>query len=402
MSFEGVHVDVISARKLIAADRGGTSDPFARVKLVDGDGKELGQYKTKVIKKTLNPAWNESIVFGDNLDGVIARECRVEVTLMDYDLVGSNDPLGRVVVPLAGLAEQPSFSMEAAHPLEPMKANQRVSGEISLKIRVLGKNAFSSVLENSEDKLPDHETHALEYADEDCNELHVTLIRCRNLLVMDSSLLGKGSSDPYVRLAVHGTKLKSTTKKKNLNPEWNETFVIEADDEDAMLEVTVMDYDLVGSDDFMGKSSIPLRTLKDKLLHREWHPLTNEAGELDQGHGDVELGLWWKHSAKVAAQTSMELSDEEAIAADEDPELPMNELLVALVRGRNLPVMDTATLGMGKGSSDPLVTIRCENAMAKSSTKKKNLNPIWKERFCLPVRDASSAQVSSSSSLGSF
>ena len=83
------------------------------------------------------------------------------------------------------------------------------------------------------------------------NELHVYLVRARDLEVMDSGLLGKGSSDPIVVLDVMGTSHKSTQKKKELNPVWLESFSWPVEDDEAVLEVTVEDYDMTGND-FMG------------------------------------------------------------------------------------------------------------------------------------------------------
>ena len=83
------------------------------------------------------------------------------------------------------------------------------------------------------------------------NELHVYLVRARDLEVMDSGLLGKGSSDPIVVLDVMGTSRKSTQKKKELNPVWLESFSWPVEDDEAILEVVVEDYDMTGND-FMG------------------------------------------------------------------------------------------------------------------------------------------------------
>ena len=86
------------------------------------------------------------------------------------------------------------------------------------------------------------------------NELHVYLVRARDLEAMDSGLLGKASSDPVVVLDVMGTSHKSTQKKKELNPVWLESFSWPVEDDEAMLEVVVEDYDLTGND-FMGRTS---------------------------------------------------------------------------------------------------------------------------------------------------
>lgn len=47
-------VTLVSAKNLIAADRGGFSDPFVLFKV---NGKEV--FKSDVVKKTVNPEFNE-------------------------------------------------------------------------------------------------------------------------------------------------------------------------------------------------------------------------------------------------------------------------------------------------------------------------------------------------------
>ncbi|KAI8376305.1 C2 domain-containing protein [Radiomyces spectabilis] len=53
-----IHVTLSSARNLKAMDRSGTSDPYVRVRI----GNKV-VYKTKHIKKTLTPEWNESFSY---------------------------------------------------------------------------------------------------------------------------------------------------------------------------------------------------------------------------------------------------------------------------------------------------------------------------------------------------
>lgn len=50
-------VNLVRAKDLVAADRGGASDPYFVFRV---NGKEV--YKSEVIKKTLNPEYNESFV----------------------------------------------------------------------------------------------------------------------------------------------------------------------------------------------------------------------------------------------------------------------------------------------------------------------------------------------------
>lgn len=75
--------------------------------------------------------------------------------------------------------------------------------------------------------------------------LHVKVVRAIKLLKMD--LLG--SSDPYVKLSLSGERLpakKTSIKKKNLNPEWNENFkLIVKDPQSQVLNINVYDWDKV-------------------------------------------------------------------------------------------------------------------------------------------------------------
>ncbi|KAI9086873.1 hypothetical protein K1719_031196 [Acacia pycnantha] len=75
--------------------------------------------------------------------------------------------------------------------------------------------------------------------------LHVNVIRALKLLKMD--LLG--TSDPYVKLSLSGDKLpakKTTIKKRNLNPEWNEKFkLVVKDPASQVLQLQVFDWDKV-------------------------------------------------------------------------------------------------------------------------------------------------------------
>ena len=77
-----------------------------------------------------------------------------------------------------------------------------------------------------------------------------------------------GSSDPFVVLEVTepsangGTHIaasaRTEVKVMTLEPDWNETFVLPVNATNAVLRASVFDWDMDGSDDFIGQVSLPL------------------------------------------------------------------------------------------------------------------------------------------------
>ncbi|KAA8591425.1 hypothetical protein FQN60_002368, partial [Etheostoma spectabile] len=82
---------VIKCRNLKAMDITGYSDPYVKVSLICG-GRRLKKKKTSIKKNTLNPSYNEAIIFDippDSMDHV-----SLHISVMDYDLVGHNEIIG--------------------------------------------------------------------------------------------------------------------------------------------------------------------------------------------------------------------------------------------------------------------------------------------------------------------
>eukprot|EP00727_Mastigamoeba_balamuthi_P012865 m51a1_g8200 hypothetical protein (303) ;mRNA; r:21291-22799 len=84
-------VTVVEARNVPAADVGGTSDPYVKIKDVEGLAGHGA--KTAVKKKTLNPSWNETFEFDFNFK---LKALRFKV--FDHDMVGSDDLIGKCAV----------------------------------------------------------------------------------------------------------------------------------------------------------------------------------------------------------------------------------------------------------------------------------------------------------------
>ncbi|XP_029010408.1 rabphilin-3A isoform X2 [Betta splendens] len=88
-----ITVNIIKARHLKAMDIGGTSDPYVKVWLMHKD-KRVEKKKTVVMKRCLNPVFNESFPF--DVPAHVLRETTIIITVMDKDRLSRNDVIGKI------------------------------------------------------------------------------------------------------------------------------------------------------------------------------------------------------------------------------------------------------------------------------------------------------------------
>lgn len=115
-----LRVDVLNAENLPAADRNGYSDPYCKFEL---NGQEV--YKTKILKKTLNPAWNE--FFECPVRSRTGADFKVKV--MDWDFADKADFLGEAAI-----------NLELLDPFKPQDVILRLDGKSgTIRLRLLFK-----------------------------------------------------------------------------------------------------------------------------------------------------------------------------------------------------------------------------------------------------------------------
>lgn len=127
-------VRVIEARNLPAMDLNGLSDPYVRLQL----GKQ--RFKTKVVKKCLNPSWSEEFSFRvDDLSEELI------VSVLDEDKYFNDDFVGHLKVPVSRVFDADSQSLGSVwYSLQPKskKSKNRDCGEILLGIQLSQNNSF--------------------------------------------------------------------------------------------------------------------------------------------------------------------------------------------------------------------------------------------------------------------
>ena len=86
-------IDIVEAKELKPADSNGLSDPYVKLRQMDGaKQRDKTLFKTKTMKKNLNPVWNESFVYprAVNANETLALMLNVK----DHNVLGNGVDLG--------------------------------------------------------------------------------------------------------------------------------------------------------------------------------------------------------------------------------------------------------------------------------------------------------------------
>jgi len=132
MGFDTIQATIVEARHLAAMSKSGTSDAYCTMETTFNQQK----YKTKKVKHTLSPIWNESFKFFSSS----AESGRIHLKLWHYNLIGKDEFMGELYVPLTDLADGLEHDKWVSLQSEPAKKKQdpSVLGEVRIKIIFTG------------------------------------------------------------------------------------------------------------------------------------------------------------------------------------------------------------------------------------------------------------------------
>ncbi|KAM0938732.1 putative C2 domain, synaptotagmin-like mitochondrial-lipid-binding domain, C2 domain superfamily [Dioscorea sansibarensis] len=207
--------------------------------------------------------------------------------------------------------------------------------------------------------------------------LLVNVVRAQKLKKKD--LMGK--SDPYVKLKLTEDKLpskKTTVKRSNLNPEWNEEFkLVVKDPQSQALEISVFDWEQVGKHDKMGMNVVPLRDLtpdEPKILTLELlKNMDPNDVQNEKSRGQIVVEVIYKPFKEGDAPK--EGTDDDSGVVEKAPEgTPSGGGLLVVI------VHEAQDLE-GKHHTNPYVRVIFRGEERKTRHIKKNRDPRWGDEF---------------------
>ncbi|KAM6984887.1 multiple C2 and transmembrane domain-containing protein 1 [Aplochiton taeniatus] len=393
-----LEIHLKKGHNLAIRDRGGTSDPYVKLKLC---GKEV--FRSKTIHKDLNPVWDEkTALLLDSLQEPLY------VKVFDYDFGRQDDFMGSAYLYLESLEHQRNVPVtlnlkdphypdqdlgtlelavtltpkdspleEHTDPAQRVVKNHRWRPYVN-KTMLLRRSWKRSTKQQQSLRLFDLHRKAQLWR----GIVSISLIEGRDLLPMDPN----GLSDPYAKFRLGPQKYKSKTMPKTLCPQWREQFDLHMYEETGgVLELTVWDKDTGRRDDFMGRCQLDLSTLAKEHTHRLELPL-------EESRGLVVLLV------TLTASSHVSISDLSLTPLDDAQErkhiLQRYGLLTSLSNLRDVGILQVKVLRAEglmaadvTGKSDPFCVLELNNDRLQTHTVYKSLNPEWNKVFTFNVKD---------------
>jgi len=241
-------VTVVRATDLPIKDPNvGSSDPYVKLQLLP---EKRHKVKTRVLRKTLSPVYDEIFTFY----GIHANQIAgitLHFVVLSFDRFSRDDVIGEVVYPLADVNVEEK-EVTICKEIQPRQIKLASSGRGEVLVSLCYQPA--------------------------ANRLTVVVLKARNLPKMDIT----GLADPYVKiyLLYNGQRIakkKTHVKKRTLNPVFNESFLFDVPCNEGLhnisLELVLLDWDRMTKNDTIGRLEIGAKMTDNEGNH--WNEVMN-------------------------------------------------------------------------------------------------------------------------------
>lgn len=317
------------------------TDPYTVLTL----NKRAPLARTKTIKDTCDPRWNEThyviiTSFHDSLDMI----------LYDYNDIRKDKELGVASFPLDRLEEVGVFENERVE----VTANGKARGVLNADFRFFPVLEESTLPDGTVEPPPESNTGILRY----------TIERAKDL---DSSKSLVGLLNPYAALLLNGKEIHTTKKlKRTNNPIWDDGSkeILITDRKNAKLGLAIKDDRDIAGDQLVGTYQIKLDDMLEMMEKgNDWYQLTGVHT------GRAKLMAQWRPVA-----ISGELSNSGGYQA------PIGVMRLHFKHARGLRNFEA----MGK--SDPYVRVLLSGIeKGRTVTHRNTLDPEWDEVIYVPM-----------------
>nr|XP_031316336.1 synaptotagmin-like protein 2 isoform X2 [Camelus dromedarius] len=269
-SLKELHVFVAQCKDLAAADiKKQRSDPYIKTYLLPDKGK-MGKKKTPVVKKTLNPVYNEILRY--KIEKQILKTQKLNVSVWHRDTFKRNSFLGEVELDLETWDWDNKQNKQLKwYPLKrktaPVALEAEKRGEMKLALQYVPEPAPGK-------KLPT------------TGEVHIWVKECLDLPLLRSSHLNSFVKCTILPDTSRKSRQKTRAVGKTASPVFNHTMVYDGfrpeDLTEACVELTVWDHYKL-TNQFLGGLRIGFGTGKSYGTEVDWMDSTPE-----------EVALWEK------------------------------------------------------------------------------------------------------------
>ena len=345
------NIQVIEAKDVPSMDRNGLSDPFIKLYLLGPKPKEkIGEVKTKIIKKSLTPVWNEEYHFPIKSLGTDV----LHLSFKDWNKLGKDDPISTFDIEMSSLILGKVYDEWIS--FYPVKGVSK-GGKIHLKYHLASPGTYAFV-DNIKDRF----------------SFHIQIIEAKDVKSMDLN----GFSDPYCQMQIIGDRTFSRTsiKYETLSPYWDETFhFIITNYETDIFRLELRDKDKF-SDDDIGEINLQLKQFEIGKVYKKWIEVQHKGKKT----GLIRVVMNITKTGEIPFIGEIIEEKKNFISSDKWG------INIHLMKANNLPSADS------NGLSDPYCLFKILNTKTSVKSRRidKCLNPKWDEYFHIPINSLNS------------